>query len=166
MEQEVCGAWMPRAKDHCALLLPHPPGQHRTAKSIADSRKRKQAARREGLADTPLAVQRWNRTYRLKQYGLTEEDFARMLEAQDYACAMCPHPFEDGETIYIDHDHTLGCHPGEKSACDRCRRGLLCRECNTALGHIERRGELARAYLATTKTPRPQGSGVSGGRAN
>jgi Recombination endonuclease VII len=113
-----------------------------------DSRKRKQDARRDGLVDAPLAVQRWNRTYRLKQYGLTEEDFARMLAAQDYACAMCFEPFEEGQHIHIDHDHNLGCHPGKKQACDRCRRGLLCKDRNTALGHIERKDELARAYLA------------------
>jgi hypothetical protein len=38
---------------------------------------------------------------------------------------MCSEPFEADDLIFIDHDHTLGCHPGEKEACDRCRRGLL-----------------------------------------
>jgi len=157
-QQVLCGKWMPKARDYCARLPGHTEGQHRTAKSIADSRKRKQQARREGTLYDPTAEAKWRRRHRLKQYGLTEDDFGQMLEEQGYTCAMCPHPFEDGEPVHIDHDHTLGCHPGEKQACDKCRRGLLCRECNTALGHIERRGELARAYLAKTKIPRPRRS--------
>ena len=80
-----------------------------------------------------------------------------MLEEQGYACAMGGEPFQDGDMIYIDHDHTLGCHPGEKEACDRCRRGLLCLRCNVAVGYIERYDDLARAYLGKTKTPQPRG---------
>jgi hypothetical protein len=76
------------------------------------------------------------------------ETFDRLLEIQEYACAICSEPFEEGEPNHIDHDHNLGCHPEEKRACDRCRRGLLCRQCNTALGYIEKYTDLARAYLA------------------
>jgi len=50
--------------------------------------------------------------------------------------------------VYIDHDHNLGCHAGEKQACDRCRRGLACLRCNAGLGYIEQMREMARAYLA------------------
>lgn len=96
---------------------------------------------------TPEDKARWARTHKLKRYGLTEETFTQLLEAQGYACAMCFEPFAEDQLIFIDHDHNLGCHPGEKQACDRCRRGLLCLRCNTGLGYIERMGEMARAYL-------------------
>jgi hypothetical protein len=76
---------------------------------------------------------------------MTQEMFDRRLEAQGYACDMCRRPFEDGEPIFIDHDRN--CCPAEKRSCGRCVRGLLCLRCNTALGYIERYGELARAYL-------------------
>ena len=66
---------------------------------------------------------------------------------------MCFETFQEDEAIYIDHDHTLGCHQEEKRACDRCRRGLLCRQCNTALGYIEGYTDLARAYLASVAVP-------------
>lgn len=58
-----------------------------------------------------------------------------------------PPTFKDGQRIHIDHNHNLGCHPGEKQACDRCRRGLLCLPCNIALGFIEAKYALAHQYL-------------------
>lgn len=58
---------------------------------------------------------------------------------------MCRMPFDADQPIFIDHDH--GCCPAEKTSCGTCVRGLLCLSCNTALGHIERRYDLARAYL-------------------
>jgi Recombination endonuclease VII len=60
-------------------------------------------------------------------------------------CAKCQTRFEEDQPIFIDHDHAY-C-PDEKSSCGTCVRGLLCLSCNTALGLIERKYELARAYL-------------------
>jgi Recombination endonuclease VII len=68
-----------------------------------------------------------------------------MLESQGYACAMGREPFEDGQVIFIDHDHA--CCTSEKSSCGKCVRGLLCLKCNTALGYIEKMQEVAQAYL-------------------
>jgi hypothetical protein len=82
---------------------------------------------------------------KLKRYGLTPARFAQMLEAQGHACAIGGELFEDGQRIFIDHDHS--CCPDEKSSCGKCVRGLLCLRCNTGLGYIERMGLMARAYL-------------------
>jgi hypothetical protein len=75
-----------------------------------------------------------------------------MLDAQNYACAMCFASFEEGQPVFIDHDHA--CCPDEKSSCGKCVRGLLELSCNTALGHIERRYDLARAYLDRARVQR------------
>ena len=155
MEEEVCGKWMPRARTTCARRPLHL-GECRTAKALADTRARKTARRVGKTLFTPEAKARWNRRYNLKRYGLTEDDFERMLVEQDYACAMCSELFSDAEVIYIDHDHN--CCPDEKSSCGRCVRGLLNRRCNIAVGYIERYDELARVYLGKAKTPLPRRS--------
>jgi len=86
-----------------------------------------------------------NRKYRISSYGLTQEHFDLILAAQNYACAMCHEPFEEGQLIHVDHDHA--CCGGKNGSCGECIRGLLCHTCNIALGHIERRYAMARAYL-------------------
>lgn len=45
----------------------------------------------------------------------------------------------------MDHDHA--CCADKNKSCGKCVRGLLCHNCNIALGHIERRLQLARSYL-------------------
>jgi hypothetical protein len=141
-DQQRCGKWMPRAKEYCARRPLHE-DDCRTAAAMADNRVRK-TERRVGQTD-PAARRRWNQAYKLSRYGLAQAGFDRLLELQDYACAMCHEPFVEGQPIFIDHDHA--CCPGEKSSCGQCVRGLLDLGCNIALGHIERRYEMARAYL-------------------
>jgi len=108
---------------------------------------------------TPEARARWRLTHKLRRYGLTQEQFDQLLEEQDYACAMCLASFEDGQAVFIDHDHA--CCPDEKRSCGKCVRGLLCLRCNTGLGYIESMGDLARAYLDAQKPRRVRNSGAS-----
>lgn len=66
-----------------------------------------------------------NHRDRLKKYGLTSEDYERLLEEQGGRCPIC-HVTEgtDGYGEWsIDHDHDTG-----------FVRGLLCGHCNRALG--------------------------------
>jgi hypothetical protein len=100
--------------------------------------------------ESPESRKKSNRRYRISSYKLTEATFAQILLAQDNACGMCHKPFEDGQLIHVDHDHA--CCADENRSCGECVRGLLCHACNIALGHIERRYAMARAYL---DGPRP-----------
>jgi Recombination endonuclease VII len=137
----LCGKWMPRAQATCARGLGHG-GPCKTPEAMERMRQRTAARARPHDA---VARSRWNLAYKLGRYGLTQDQFDRLLEAQEYSCAMCRKPFEEGQSIFIDHDHA--CCPDEKSSCGECIRGLLDLSCNTALGHIERKYEMARAYL-------------------
>ena len=70
-------------------------------------------------------------------YGLSPEGFARMLEKQDNACAVCRKPLSPGVGRHVDH-----CHFTKKV------RGILCMDCNIAIGRLKEDPELFRAALA------------------
>ena len=62
----------------------------------------------------------------MKKYNLTMDDYNRMLEKQDYRCAICKkHISELKRRLSVDHNHKTG-----------EVRGLLCFKCNTVLGHM------------------------------
>ena len=142
----VCGKWMPRKQTHCAWRVGHG-GTCRTPEAMERARQRQaDKVRVNGRQASPAARRRHNQAYRLARYGLTQEQFGRLLGVQGYSCGMCHEPFAKGSPVFVDHDHSH-C-PGEKTSCGKCVRGLLCLSCNTALGHIERKSELALQYLA------------------
>jgi hypothetical protein len=58
-----------------------------------------------------------------RKYGMTLEDYDRMLEAQGGACAICGRPPREDIALHVDHDHETG-----------LVRGLLCFPCNNTLG--------------------------------
>jgi hypothetical protein len=88
-----CGTWMSRARSYCGRMPGHG-GECRTPAALADRRAVLTERRRGQTLFTPEVRSRWNRTYKLKLMGLTPEQFARTLEAQGNACAMCRTPFK------------------------------------------------------------------------
>jgi hypothetical protein len=60
-------------------------------------------------------------------YGMSAEDYDRMLAEQGEACAICREPAadDDGRGLHVDHDHASG-----------AVRGLLCGNCNQGLGRF------------------------------
>lgn len=65
----------------------------------------------------------------MKKYGLTEDDYAELLAAQDGKCAVCrtPDPGNGRYTRFlVDHDHETG-----------KVRALLCNPCNVAIGQVQ-----------------------------
>jgi len=69
---------------------------------------------------------------RLVAYGITWEQYDVMWQAQGRACAICKQP--PGRRPDVDHDHA--CCPGTGS-CGKCVRGLLCFNCNSAIGKFK-----------------------------
>ena len=106
---------------------------------------RREYDRVHGNRESPESRKKSNRKYRISCYGLTQKQFDGLLAAQQHACGMCHEPFEEGQLVHVDHDHA--CCRKKNRSCGKCIRGLLCHTCNIALGHIERRYEMARAYL-------------------
>lgn len=68
------------------------------------------------------------------RYGLSLEDYNRLALSQNNACAICQE--SPGVDVNLDVDH---CHLSGKV------RGLLCRQCNTAIGSLKHNPELTRA---------------------
>lgn len=59
-------------------------------------------------------------------YGITLKEARILLKEQDNQCALCDEPLElPSKSAHIDHDHRTG-----------RIRGVLCRQCNTALGKL------------------------------
>lgn len=70
------------------------------------------------------------RKYQLKKdYGITLEQYDQMFEAQGYCCANQGCRAKFANTLkgwHVDHDHLTG-----------KVRGILCSNCNVALGHAQ-----------------------------
>ena len=63
---------------------------------------------------------RWN-------YAITLDEYCTLLEKQKHCCMICKvHVSELSRNLCVDHDHTTG-----------TVRGLLCSNCNTALGLLK-----------------------------
>ena len=60
---------------------------------------------------------------RYYRHGITGEQYAIIEEVQNKVCAICNQPSKDGSKLSIDHNHKTN-----------EVRGLLCKECNRALG--------------------------------
>jgi hypothetical protein len=86
------------------------------------------------------------RKYALRQYGIGQEDYSMLYAAQHGRCAVCA-VFKEpwvptgvaGRSKYlvVDHDHSTG-HI----------RGLLCTNCNIAIGQMHDNPIIVRAAAA------------------
>lgn len=65
------------------------------------------------------------------KHGISREDLLKILNEQD-GCKICGIELpESGGKWYVDHDHNC-CE--KNTSCEKCRRGILCRDCNLMLG--------------------------------
>ena len=71
----------------------------------------------------------YNRNWKYQtKYGITLDDYGKMLLAQNCKCKICSadNPGGPGKSFAVDHNHdTLEV------------RGLLCNNCNRGLGHFQ-----------------------------
>lgn len=70
-------------------------------------------------------------------YGITADEYQRILDIQGGACAICQRAKGVRRSLSVDHDHAVAVADGhaEENGCPNCVRGLLCQPCNKLLGH-------------------------------
>lgn len=68
---------------------------------------------------------------RKRMYGLTQEDYEKILNEQNYCCAICNNKLDLGRLTHVDH-----CHKTNKV------RGVLCNVCNLGIGKFRDSCEL------------------------
>ena len=88
--------------------------------------------RRERYANDPEFRRRLLSGQYKARHGITLDERDAMLAAQGNCCAVCKTTEPPGHGWHLDHDHR--CCP-EYRSCGKCVRGILCHNCNLALGH-------------------------------
>lgn len=117
------------------------PGNRERRQQYENERNRRPEVRKR-LAANHARQATLQRRHKLKvKYGLTLEAVDEMLARQGKACAACRTPFDSTGPV-VDHDHQTG-----------RVRGLLCRNCNLALGHAADSPERLRALLNYVEAP-------------
>lgn len=83
--------------------------------------------RKEWRQRHPDRAHRGDRRSNLGRYKLKIADWEAMFEAQGRACAICRSTETRGSNWHTDHSHATG-----------EVRGILCHDCNLALGYYEK----------------------------
>jgi hypothetical protein len=100
----------------------------------------KRAAYRRWEKAHPEKAQRKERIRVCAKRGITPEDYAKLITAQEGRCALCRSADPGRRSWCIDHDHET-----------QEVRGLLCWKCNLALGwyekHLKARMDVVNVYI-------------------
>jgi hypothetical protein len=82
-----------------------------------------------------------------KRYGLSLDEFFRLLDQQNHTCAACPKELKADRYTHIDHCHETG-----------KVRGILCHSCNITLGLVKNNPDILRSiakYIDASKGTTP-----------
>lgn len=116
-----------------------------------DPEGQREAVRRH-RRDNPDRVYVWNQKKQLAAFGLTWDSYNELIVAQGGRCAICRRTDPGGKgRWHVDHDHRC-C--GRKKACRKCRRALLCFNCNIALGYLNDDPSILEAALGYLRSYR------------
>lgn len=85
------------------------------------------------------------------RYGLSNTQYMTLWDTQGGKCAICPKLLAEDWRPSVDHDHS--CCPSERS-CGLCVRGILCNNCNVALGCVNDSSRHAALSLEYLQRPR------------
>lgn len=110
-------------------------------KNDSEFREKKKAEARE--YQRSAATKGVRKRQRLKKYGITLEQFNKMLSDQKGKCAICGHSDDSKPLFFPVVDH---CHDSKGV------RGLLCMNCNQGLGKFKDDLRLLRAAITYLKS--------------
>jgi hypothetical protein len=79
------------------------------------------------IKNNPSKRSKQNPNRKFKRHGLSEDQYLNLYNKYNGKCHSC----KDRCATDIDHDHSC-CD--KMRSCGKCVRGLLCSQCNTALG--------------------------------
>lgn len=112
-------------RNHKESILKH-------QKAYYDANKEEINARRRAFRKENPSVER---SWKLKaNYGISLKEFNSILEIQNGNCAICKKSEWKWRGPVVDHDH----HSGRV-------RGILCHNCNLAIGHINEEPQIAKS---------------------
>ena len=111
-------------RKHYALGLCEPCWKRQHRRADPDWHRREMERRARRLQAEGVSIAGWHRSRILRRYGLTLAGFHALDDAQGGRCAICGGPPSGpGNRLHVDHCHATG-----------TVRGLLCGNCNTAVG--------------------------------
>lgn len=128
----------------CLVCGPNTPLWHHKAQNRYLCANRRKESKREWAAKNySTAKNRWESQE--NRFGLTEEKWNALFDSQGRVCAVCKTDKPGGRGWHTDHDRN--CCPTHRMTCHECVRGILCSNCNTALGLLKDNPETLRNAL-------------------
>lgn len=116
-------------------------------KWVAENRDKAREYGRKTYSRMPEAAKEKKRAYRKKRhlerkYGITQDEWQRMFDAQGGVCALCQVPGRTGKhgKLAVDHCHETG-----------RVRGLLCTPCNVSIGILGETAERLQRVVSYLK---------------
>lgn len=79
-----------------------------------------------GTRCKPCATDHMKAQWRRYKYGISHDEYDALLKEQNGLCAICGRPDRLGKSLAVDHDHKT-----------KLIRGLLCQNCNQAIGLLD-----------------------------
>lgn len=105
---------------------------HANADKMKEKRESTKEYRKEYYNDSERKLQ-YRKKYIEREFGIKYEQYDQMLEEQKGVCAICgcPETKPNAKYLAVDHNHETG-----------IVRGLLCNNCNRALGLLKDNKEI------------------------